>query len=180
MQLAEQSKKLTAKVDGQQKLLPLESHLNMQQLKPSFGISLAPRFTTLKIFGLSIVLNRLLQSTKFKCPKISFAGGKPSCTCENPCSDAKYGRTVHLVMADNPRLFNDPPRSSEKWKLKYNARTSAERCNKRKKLDYKLEDGRYRSSRMWYCRLFSIMMCQLLDAWNLPKSSLKNLLGQAA
>ncbi|MDO5424196.1 MAG: hypothetical protein Q4F41_10755 [Eubacteriales bacterium] len=85
---------------------------------------------------------------------------------------AKYGRTVHLVLKDNPRLFNDPPRSSKEWKLEYNARTSAERCNKREKIDYKLEDGRYRSSKMWYCRLFAIMMCQHLDAWELPKTSL--------
>ncbi len=88
--------------------------------------------------------------------------------------------TVHLILADNPRLFNNPPRSSKQWKLEYNARTSAERCNKRVKLDYKLEDGRYRSSKMWYCRLFSIMMCQHLDAWSLPKNSLKILLEQAA
>ena len=108
--------------------------------------------------------------TKFKCPKISFAGGNVTCTCENPCSTAKYGRTVHLVLKDNPRLFNDPPRSSKEWKLEYNARTSAERCNKREKVDYKLEDGRYRSSKMWYCRLFAIMMCQHLDAWDLPKT----------
>ena len=27
--------------------------------------------------------------------------------CNNLCSDAKYGRTVHLVMNDNPRLFNN-------------------------------------------------------------------------
>lgn len=118
--------------------------------------------------------------TKFKCPKISFAGKEPKCTCETPCSDAKYGRVIHLVMEDNPRLFNDPPRSSKEWKLEYNARTSAERCNKREKLDYKLEDGRYRSSMMWYCRLFAIMMCQHLDAWTLPKSSrLKDLFEQA-
>ena len=57
-----------------------------------------------------------------------------SCTCENPCSNVKYGRTVHLVLKDNPRLFNNPPRSSKKWKLEYNARTSAERSNKREKL----------------------------------------------
>lgn len=119
--------------------------------------------------------------TKFKCPKISFAGGDVTCICNNPCSDAKYGRTVHLVMKDNPRLFNDPPRSSREWKLAYNARTSAERCNKREKVDYKLEDGRYRSSMMWYCRLFCIMMCQHLDAWALPKTStLKDLFEQAA
>lgn len=109
--------------------------------------------------------------TKYKCPKISFAGGTVACTCENPCSDARYGRTIHLVMKDDPRLFNDPPRSSKEWKQEYNARTSAERCNKREKVDYKLEDGRYRSSKMWYCRLFAIMVCQHLDAWTLPKTS---------
>lgn len=29
------------------------------------------------------------------------------------------------------------PRDSAEWKLGYNARTSAERCNKREKIDYK-------------------------------------------
>ena len=119
--------------------------------------------------------------TKFKCPKISFAGGTPACTCPNPCSDAKYGRTVHLVLKDNPRLFNDPPRSSKEWDKEYDAKTSSERCNKRQKIDYKLEDGRHRSSTMWYCRLFAIMMCQHLDAWALPKTSpLKDLFDRAA
>ena len=108
---------------------------------------------------------------KFKCPKISHKNGCISCTCETPCSDAKYGRTVHLVMKDNPRLFNNPPRSSKEWKLEYNARTSTERSNKREKLDFKLEDGRHRSTKMWYCRLYHIMMLQHLDAWSLPSES---------
>lgn len=108
---------------------------------------------------------------KFKCPRIKFIYGFPINTCKHPCSDAFYGRTVHLVLKDNPRLFNDPPRSSRKWKLEYNARTSSERCNKREKIDYKLEDGRHRSTKLWYCRLFAIMMCQHLDALALPKSS---------
>ncbi len=100
---------------------------------------------------------------------------------DTPCSDAKYGRNVHLVLKDNPRLFNNPPRDSAEWKLEFNARTSAERRNKREKIDYKLEDGRYRSSMMRYCHLFAIMMCQHLDAWNLSKSSpLKDLFKQAA
>ena len=94
-----------------------------------------------------------------------------SCTCDNPCSDAKHGRTVHLVMNDNPRLFNNPPRSSKEWKLEYNARTSAERSNKREKLDFKLEDGRHRSTKMWYCRLYHILMLQHLDTWDLPSES---------
>ena len=108
---------------------------------------------------------------KFKCLKISHAGGCISCTCEKPCSNAKYGRTVHLVLKDNPRLFNNPPRSSKEWKLEYNARTSAERSNKREKLDFKLEDGRHRSTKMWYCRLYHILMLQHLDAWDLPSES---------
>lgn len=143
----------------------------------SDGVPLCPSGHVMKLAAIELKKGRV----KYRCPKISFKGGTPHCTCENPCSDAKYGRNVHLVLKDNPRLFNNPPRDSIEWKLEYNARTSAERCNKREKIDYKLEDGRYRSSKMWYCRLFSIMMCQHLDAWTLPKTSrLKDIFEQAA
>ena len=54
------------------------------------------------------------------------------------------------------------------WKQEYNARTSAEHSGKREKLDFKLEDGRHRSTKMWYCRLYLILMLQHLDAWDLP------------
>lgn len=81
--------------------------------------------------------------SKFKCPKISHKNGCVSCTCENSCSDAKYGRTVHLTMNDNPRLFHDPQRSSKEWKIEFNARTSAELSNKHEKLEFKLEDSRH-------------------------------------
>ncbi len=46
----------------------------------------------------------------------------------------------------------------------YDGRTSVERSNKREKEDYKLEYGRHRSTKMWYCRLYGIMMLQHLDA----------------
>ncbi len=115
---------------------------------------------------------------KFRCP---LASRKYGCSCPHPCSDSKYGRTVHLAMKDNPRLINLPPRDSVAWKLKFNARTSAERSNKREKIDFKLEDGRHRSSKMWYCRLYHIMMLQHLDAWDLPyESALRKLILQTA
>ena len=115
---------------------------------------------------------------KFRCP---LASRKYGCSCSEPCSDSKYGRTVHLQMKDNPRIFNIPPRDSDEWKQEYNARTSSERCNKRLKIDFALENGRHRSSKNWYCLLYCIMMCQHLDAWDLPyESELKNLLRQAA
>ncbi len=102
---------------------------------------------------------------KYRCPK---ADRQRGCFCEHPCSDAKYGRTVHIYQSDNPRLFNIPPRDSKEWKTEYNGRTSVERSNKREKEDYKLEDGRHRSTKMWYCRLYGIMMLQHLDAWEMP------------
>ena len=118
---------------------------------------------------------------KFKCPKMNRKNGCLSCTCETPCSDAKYGRTIHLVLKDNPRLFNNPPRSSKEWKTEYNARTSVERSNKREKIDFKLESGIHRSTKMWYCRLYHILMLQHLDAWDLPNESpLRKLIQQTA
>ena len=137
------------------------------------GVPICPSGYRMRRDGIEVAKGRM----KFKCPKISHAGGCISCTCEKPCSNAKYGRTVHLVLKDNPRLFNNPPRSSKEWKLEYNARTSAERSNKREKLDFKLEDGRHRSTKMWYCRLYHILMLQHLDAWDLPpESPLKKLI----
>lgn len=86
-----------------------------------------------------------------------------------------------MAMKDNPRLFNIPPRNSVKWKTEYNARTSAERSNKREKLDFLLGNGRHRSNKMWYCRLYSIMMLQHLNAWNLPyETVLRKMILQAA
>ena len=87
-----------------------------------------------------------------------------------------------MAMKDNPRLFNLPPRDSDAWKLEFNAGTSAERSNKREKPDFKLEDGRHRSTKMWYCRLYGIMMLQHLDAWEMPsiEAFQKTLLGLTA
>ena len=111
---------------------------------------------------------------KFRCP---LASRKYGCSCEHPCSDSKYGRTVHLATKDNPRLINIPPRDSDEWKTEFNARTSAERSNKREKYDFLLENGRHRSTKMWYCRLYNILMLQHLDAWDLPyESALRKLI----
>lgn len=92
---------------------------------------------------------------KYRCPK---ANRKRDCFCEHPCSPAKYGRTVHIFTDDNPKLFNIPPRDSKAWEKEYDGRTPVERSNKREKEDYKLEDGRHHSTKMWYCRLYDIMM----------------------
>lgn len=128
------------------------------------GVPICPAGRRMNRDGCEINKHRL----KYRCPLTS---RKYGCSCSTPCSESKYGRTVHLQMKDNPRLINFPPRDSKEWKLEYNARTSSERCNKREKNDFLLESGRHRSSRDWYCRLYCIMMCQHLDAWDLPYES---------
>ena len=76
-----------------------------------------------------------------------------------------YGRVVNISLKDDPRLFCDPPRGSTQWKQVYNKRTSAERANKRIKIDGLLEEGHHRSSMMWYIRLFAIISVIHVDAW---------------
>ena len=102
---------------------------------------------------------------KYWCPKVDRRQG---CFCEHPCSSVRYGRTIHIYTGDNTKLFIMPPRDFDAWKKEYDARTSVERSNKREKEDYKLEDGRHRSAKMWYYRLYGIMMLQHIDAWEMP------------
>lgn len=64
-------------------------------------------------------------------------------------------------------------------------RDGTEKARKRIKYrcpeDFLLENGSHRSTKMWYCRLYCIMMCLHLDAWgSAPSTSLKDIFAQAA
>jgi hypothetical protein len=132
------------------------------------GIPICPIDLEMKHNGYDYQKNR----DKWRCPRA--CGTKNSCA--SPCSKAKYGRTYHTYPKDNPRLFTKTPRDSEKWKAIYKRRTSIERSNKREKVDYKLESGRHRSTKMWYIRIYGIMICQHIDAWfELQKDNFKDL-----
>lgn len=108
---------------------------------------------------------------KYTCPLRKHLVSKTISTCNESVTDNIGGCSVYLFHKDNPRYFNIPARTSSLWKQNYNKRTSSERCNKRIKIDFKLEDGKYRSSKMWYFRLYCIMMCQHLNAWSIPMGS---------
>lgn len=126
------------------------------QISPK-GIPICPIGLEMKLNGYDNTQNR----QKWRCPLV--CGIKNSCT--KLCSSAKYGRTFHTHPKDNLRLYPKTARSSDKWKMVYKRRTSIERSNKREKIDYKLESGRHRSTKMWYIRIYGIMMCQHMDAW---------------
>jgi hypothetical protein len=127
------------------------------QISPK-GIPICPAGKEMKRNG----YDKSQKRHKWICPMMQ---GRTTNTCPTPCSPAKYGRTFHTCSKDNPRLFPQTPRDSEKWKRTYKRRTTVERSNKREKIDYKLESGRHRSTKMWYIRIYGIMMCQHMDAW---------------
>ena len=87
------------------------------------------------------------------------------CKCENPCTNAKSGAMVYLSRKDNPILFTTPSRDSSEWHSEYSKRSSVERTNKFMKVDCLLEYGRHHSPKMWYFRLYCIMIYQHLNAW---------------
>ncbi|GAB6155865.1 hypothetical protein JCM17380_46160 [Desulfosporosinus burensis] len=132
------------------------------------GIPICPAGLEMKPNGRDNFQNR----QKWRCAW-SRRGKNP---CTTPCSSAKYGRTYHTHSKDNLRLFPKTLRGSDQWNLIYKRRSSIERSNKREKIDYKLEAGRHRSTKMWYIRLYGIMMCQHMDAWfSHQKDSFANL-----
>lgn len=129
----------------------------------SSGIPICPIGKEMKPNGYDNTQNR----QKWRCPLAS--GTKNS--CHRPCSKAKYGRTFHTFSKDNLRIFPRTSRQSEEWKLTYDRRTAVERSIKREKVDYHLESGRHRSTKMWYMRIYAIMMCEHMDAWFITREN---------
>jgi len=98
---------------------------------------------------------------KYRCPLVN----KGVVTCDSPCSTSPYGRCIYTYTKENLRLFPPIARNSNEWKNAYKRRTTVERSNKREKVDYMLEAGRHRSTKLWTIRIYGIMMCQHIDAW---------------
>ena len=99
---------------------------------------------------------------KWRCPKI--LGKVTDCRYFN-CSCSTYGRVIYTKSCWDLRLFTQIPRGSKLWKKRYARHSASERSNKRKKIDYRLEDARVRSNRQWFMRVVLAAMCQHLDAW---------------
>ena len=137
---------------------------NTKKTEDYHGVTLGPDGIPICPAGLKMKSNGndlQRQYAKFRCPLNS----NGTCTCQNPCSDAVYGRTCSIPMESNIRLYTSPPRPSDEWKLMYNKRTASERANKQLKLDYKLETCKHHCTKYWYIRVYLIMMLMHLSKW---------------
>jgi hypothetical protein len=104
---------------------------------------------------------------KWRCPLKADKNFTPKSECvEKNCGSASvYGRVVYTYPEKNLRLFTKTPRGSESWLAVYDQRTASERSFKRKKCDFRIEQGRVRSREQWFIRFTLAAICQHLDAW---------------
>ena len=65
---------------------------------------------------------------KWGCPKIHMLKGQWVCSCHDPCSSAKRGRTTYTYENMDFRMFPGLQRDSEQWRELYKIRTSVERA----------------------------------------------------
>lgn len=65
---------------------------------------------------------------KWTCPKCKFENKKRICTCENPCTSSKYGRTVYTYPNKNLRLYPGILRDSDEWDKIYKIRVTVEKA----------------------------------------------------
>lgn len=123
--------------------------------------------------------------TSFICPVK--AGKIPTCPLapqDRPdwvCRpEQKYGPTVTMNAADNPRLFPVIARNSKKYKDLYNKRTACERSNAFKKGSGNIEDSGHRRWSFWLIRLYTLAILQHAKAWTAGTDAVRflaNLLG---
>lgn len=127
-----------------------------------FGIPICPKGYAMCFCGFNKSRNRL----KWRCPlKAGSRRLRKNISCDCPCSDSPYGRTVYTKPQDDLRIFTKTPRNSKAWRKEYAKRSSSERSFKRIKNDYEIERSRVRSRKNWYFFLhFAAMNCHL-DAW---------------
>jgi hypothetical protein len=63
---------------------------------------------------------------KWRCPKVHMVKGQWVCDCENPCSDAKRGRTTYTNDASILRNYPGIERGTIEWDIQYKKRAVVE------------------------------------------------------
>lgn len=63
---------------------------------------------------------------KWRCPKTNMVNGNYVCSCDNPCTDAKRGRTTYTTPSNNLRLYPGTLRGTEEWNKFYKIRGTVE------------------------------------------------------
>jgi transposase len=107
---------------------------------------------------------------KFRCPNET---GKVNCEFGTIwCSRSNYGYCLKVNYKLNNRYYGYPYRGSEKWQLKYNKRSSIERCIGR--LKEHLNINNVRSAGIKKAKVFALLSCIALVAGTIAVNQKSN------
>ena len=98
---------------------------------------------------------------KWICPMVKTVKGQCVCSCENPCSNAKFGRTAYTYNNIDFRLLPGVQRDSEEWVDSYKIRTAVERTINHLKSDMCIADRKSRDIRTAKADLLFASIAQL-------------------
>ena len=75
------------------------------------------------------VKNGRATRDKWMCPKfIRTSDTATRCICDNPCTDAKFGRTTYTYPSKNLRLYPGIIRGTDEWVKLYKIRVTVEKA----------------------------------------------------
>lgn len=119
---------------------------------------------------------------KWYCPKISIVNGKFVCSCDNPCTTAKHGRTTYTTPSKNLRLYPGTIRGTEEWSKIYKIRCNVEQTINHIKTNMGIAGRKTRDAKTTKADVFLAGIAQLFtviiaDAMSKPQyiRSLKKL-----
>lgn len=119
---------------------------------------------------------------KWTCPKINLVNGKWVCSCENPCTTAKRGRTAYTTSSKNLRLYPGTIRGTDEWNTVYKIRGTVEQAINHIKSNMGIANRKTRNAKTTKADVFLAGIAQLFtvivaDAMSKPEyiRSLKKL-----
>ena len=98
---------------------------------------------------------------KWRCPKISIKSGEYVCSCPNPCSTAKHGRTTYTFDNHDFRMLPGIVRDSDDWNTLYKHRCAVERSINHFKTNMCVVDRKSRNPKTAKADLFLAGIAQL-------------------
>ena len=112
-----------------------------------------------------LVRNGRWDRYKWFCPKTS-ASQTPSgfsriCTCENPCTNSKYGRVTHTYPSKDLRLYPGTIRGTDEWNSIYKIRVAVEKAINHMKSNMAISGRKTRNAKTTKADVFLAGIAQL-------------------
>ena len=139
------------------------------------GIPVCPHDSSLLMLHCGICHEKgRADRIKWRCPKVNLVNGKWICSCENPCTTAKCGRTAYTTPSKNLRLYPGTIRGTEEWDNIYKIRVTVEKSINHFKSNMGIAGRRTRDAKTTKADVFLAGIAQLFtviiaDAMSKPE-----------